>query len=417
MTDEQKALQYRWYIAGVGVFFVSVGIGQVLNTWLVTVFLHETPERIGFMQMASMLPSTLLLLVGGTVADRRDPRTILIALQTLNLIPITTVAVFYGMDMLGYWIMVAMAVVGSAFAAFIIPARDTMLTNVTRPGQIQKAIATVNMLQFGGQMVGIMFGTRADEFGAIPLLVAQGALILACALMMTRLHPVKRAAQTTTGPRNSAMKDAWEGVMEVVNDRRILTLTLYSLSGGIFYMGAFMVNLPVMVRDVYNGGSLEIGIIQMSFMAGTVIGSMISIRIGPIHRPGRLMMLSSLSAATFLTLIAVGLPFYGTSLCIFAWGLGAGVSMPMTRSVIQLSARPSHRARMLAVFQTTFMGAGPIGALIMGFAISKIGVTQSMIIPPIATLIVFVVVLLFTKIWQMPMPEQRVDDEPDEAAA
>ncbi len=408
MTDAQKALQYRWYIAGVGVFFVSVGIGQVLNTWLVTVFLHETPERIGFMQMASMLPSTLLLLVGGTVADRRDPRTILITLQTLNLIPITTVAVFYGMDMLGYWIMVAMAVIGSAFAAFIIPARDTMLTNVTQPGQIQKAIATVNMLQFGGQMVGILFGTRADDFGAIPLLVAQGTLILACALMMTRLNPVKRALPE--GPRNSAIKDAWEGVTEVVNDRRILTLTLYSLSGGIFYMGAFMVNLPVMVRDVYNGGSLEIGIIQMSFMAGTVIGSMISIRIGPIHRPGRLMMLSSLSAATFLTLIAVGLPFYGTAFCIFAWGLGAGVSMPMTRSVIQLSARPSHRARMLAVFQTTFMGAGPIGAMIMGFAIARMGVIESMIIPPIATVSVFVIVLLFTEIWQMPMPEQREGD-------
>lgn len=415
MSDAQKADQYRWYIAGVGVFFVSVGVGQVLNTWLVTVFLHETPERIGFMQMASMLPSTLLLLIGGTVADRRDPRTILIILQGLNLIPITTVAVFYGMDMLGYWIMVAMAVVGAAFAAFIIPARDTMLTNVTPPGQIQKAIATVNMLQFGGQMVGILMGTQADKFGALPLLAAQGILVASCALMMTRLNRVKRPAPT--GPRNSALKDAWEGVQEVVNDRRILTLTLYSLSGGIFYMGAFMVNLPVMVRDVYHGGSLEIGIIQMSFMAGTVIGSMVSIRIGPIQRPGRLMMLSSLSSATVLALIATHLPFYGTAICILVWGLGAGLSMPMTRSVIQLSARPSHRARMLAVFQTTFMGAGPIGAMIMGFAITRMGVIESMIIPPIATVTVFIVVFFFTEIWQMPMPEQRADTPEAEEAA
>ncbi len=176
-------------------------------------------------------------------------------------------------------------------------------------------------------------------------------------------------------------------------------------------MGPVLFNLPGRVRAVYHGGIHEIGDIQMSFMAGTVIGSMVSIRIGPIHRPGRLMMLSSLSAATFLTLIATGLPFYGTAFCIFAWGLGAGLSMPMTRSVIQLSARPSHRARMLAVFQTTFMGAGPIGAMIMGFAITRMGVIESMIIPPIATLIVFVIVFFFTEIWQMPMPEQRPEEE------
>jgi len=413
MSSSKALDQYRWYIAGVGVFFVAVGIGAVLNTWLVTVFLHETPERIGFMQMASMLPSTLLLLVGGTVADRRDPRTILIWLQAFNLIPITIVAIFYGMDMLTYWVMLAMAIVGSCFAAFIIPARDTMLSHVTPPGQIQRAIATVNMLQFGGQMIGILIGSRADSIGAIPLLISQGVLILGCALMMFKLKPFKRAPKS--GPRNSAARDAWEGVLEVVNDKKILTLVIYSFSGGMFYMGAFMVNLPVIVRDVYHGGSLEIGIIQMSFMAGTVIGSMISIRIGPIQRPGRLMMLSSLSSASFLALIAMGLPFYGTSLCILAWGFGAGLSMPMTRSVIQLSARPSHRARMLAVFQITFMGAGPIGALIMGFAISQIGVIQSMIIPPIATITVFITVLIFTNIWQMPMPEQRIEEEGTDA--
>lgn len=408
MTDAARTYQYRWYIAGVGVFFVSMGIGQVLNTWLVTVFLHETPERIGFMQMASMLPSTVLLLFGGTVADRRDPRSILIIAQAMTLIPITTVAVYYGMDLLSYGVMLVMAVFGACFAAFIIPARDTMLTNVTAPGQIQRAIATVNMLQFGGQMIGILLGSQADKIGALPLLAGQGVLVSLCVLMMMRLKPVIRPKHV--GPRASVLSDAWEGVIEVVNDRRILTLTLYSLTGGIFYMGAFMVNLPVMVRDIYNGGSVEIGIIQMAFMAGTVIGSMISIRVGPIQRPGRLMMMSSLSSASVLALIAVGLPFYGTSLCILVWGLGAGLSMPLTRSVIQLSARPSHRARMLSVFQITFMGAGPLGALLMGFAINQMGVIESMIIPPIATVTVFIIVLLFTQIWQMEMPEQRVDD-------
>ena len=46
----------RWYLISSAFFLVPGGIQMVMFPWLVAVFLHETPARVGFAQMASQLP-------------------------------------------------------------------------------------------------------------------------------------------------------------------------------------------------------------------------------------------------------------------------------------------------------------------------------------------------------------------------
>lgn len=62
----------RWYLTGTACFLVPGGIQMVLFPWLVAVFLHESPVRVGLAQSASQLPMLLLILWGGLIGDRID---------------------------------------------------------------------------------------------------------------------------------------------------------------------------------------------------------------------------------------------------------------------------------------------------------------------------------------------------------
>lgn len=396
--------EFRWYAAGVGAWFIALGAGSVIVTWLVTIVLHSSPQQIGFMQMAQMLPSMLLLLAGGTLADRRDPRSLLIRLHLMFLLPQIVLIWAVMSGNLSYFLLMGVALASGVVSAFVIPARDTMLTQVTS-GPIQRSATLVTMLQFGGQMIGIALAGQAETIGAAPFLIFQSVLILVSTLFVYKLAPMPRPPKTDETP--SAMADFFEGITAVAKHKTIRFIILMTTSTGIFYMGTFMVGLPILVRDYYGGSSQELAIIQMAFMGGTIFGGMIIMRIGPIHHPGRVMIFSMFSSAFIMAGVAQGPDFYVTTFLIFLWGAGAGMSMPMTRTIVQTTAPAAIRSRMLAVFQMTFMGAAPIGSLIMGIVIDSTDVLMAMYAPPIASILAVAFVLVFTNFWNMPMPTEE----------
>lgn len=78
---------YRWLAACVASWFGAWGMQLVLFSWLVVGELEASPEWVGVAQTSTMIPSLLLLLMGGVAADRIDPRTLLARLHLAAVIP------------------------------------------------------------------------------------------------------------------------------------------------------------------------------------------------------------------------------------------------------------------------------------------------------------------------------------------
>ncbi len=71
----------RWYLGSTALFLVPTGIQMVLYPWLVAIYLHETPERVGIAAMAGQIPMLFLILWGGLAGDRFDQQRLLVRLQ------------------------------------------------------------------------------------------------------------------------------------------------------------------------------------------------------------------------------------------------------------------------------------------------------------------------------------------------
>ena len=58
------------------------------------------------------------------------------------------------------------------------------------------------------------------------------------------------------------------GVHIVANSPTLYPVVLSTLSVGMFFIGIFMVALPLIVRNVFDGGQLEISIMSLIFWGG-----------------------------------------------------------------------------------------------------------------------------------------------------
>jgi len=58
------------YFFATGAWFLAYGMQTVLFAWLVTIVLNASPDKVGIAQMAYLLPGTLFMLIGGSIADQ-----------------------------------------------------------------------------------------------------------------------------------------------------------------------------------------------------------------------------------------------------------------------------------------------------------------------------------------------------------
>ena len=85
----------------------------------------------------------------------------------------------------------------------------------------------------------------------------------------------------------------------------------------------------------------------------------------------------------------------------FVWGLGAGITMTQSRTVLQIVAPATHRARLMSLFQLGLGGGGPIGALLTGTICSIWGLQAAMLLPAFAMMLLIAVILFRSQLWSM----------------
>src|SRR5437899_7863102 len=140
------------YLLGLGTWFVPLGIQMVLFPWLVAVVLRMDAFAVGVAQAAVMAPSLLFLPLGGLVADRGNPRRLLLGYHMLYAAPPLVLALMLTIGDLSYPLLITYGIVAGAIGAFAIPTRDALLPLVAQ-GALPRAVALATALQFFGQLL------------------------------------------------------------------------------------------------------------------------------------------------------------------------------------------------------------------------------------------------------------------------
>jgi MFS family permease len=363
---------YPWFIAGVASWFAGFGAQSVLFSWLVAGELKAGASEIGTAQMASMLPSALFLLFGGATADRSDCRALLTRIYALAALLTVGLLALVLAGLLSFPLLIAFALALGTLTAFGMPARDALLSEVAG-SDMMRAVTGLTLAQWGSQAVGNLLGSSARWIETAPALCIP-ALIFAAGMFPLQRVPTRelRAA----GPRPSlrqTLREIGEGLREVAHSPVLRPIMLLVSAVGIFFMGPFMVVLPLLVRDFFGGDVAQLSLLGAAFPAGIILGSLVLLARGGLRRKGRAQLVSLFVGALALACIGLGLSFPGTLAAIFVWGVTASVFMNAGRTLFQAAAPPTHRGRVLSIYALGFMGSAPLGALLSGFLADAVG--------------------------------------------
>ena len=389
----------RAYLLGTGSWFLGFGIQTVTFAWLVTMVLNESPAMVGVAQMALLTPMLVLVLIGGGLADFLGGRRVALVAQCLAALPPLLLALVIWQGQLSYTTMLVYGVAMGSVSAFLTPARDGLLNEVAS-GTVQQAVVLATMVQFIGQMIGILIASFADRWGAVSVLTIQGTIFLVGVLGFVRIPrpgvaPVRRHTSMLMELRQSIA----EGYRVVAGDPATRTTVLQNVAMSLFFMGAFIVTIPLLVREYYGGTSTELGWTNGAFALGLVIVVALMTRVADLTHPGRALILAQAAGAVALACAGLGVPFPVFVALVLTWGAFGGVAMSMSRTIVQERAPANSRGRVLSFYTLSLMGAGPIGALLNGFMAGWIGPRHTLVICAGLMLLTMVIVALTSQLW------------------
>ncbi|MAP95893.1 MAG: MFS transporter [Ponticaulis sp.] len=417
------------YLVVQSTWFWAFGLQMVLFPYLITIKLGLNGTQLGIANMALAAPSVVFLLIGGVVAERADGKRMLMLLHALAAFPALMLAYAVHQGILNYFMMVGYGVAMGTLGAFMMPARDSILNEVVdrraKTGSgvtIQRGVAFATLAQFAAQIIGIVLGGYADKATRMPdflggftvgpvssehLLYFQAAVVAMGAIGALWLAKGRRVFTGRSG-LTAAFGDMADGFRAVRANPKLLAMTSLMFGVGIFVIGSFLVVLPIINKKVFNLGPDGIRDMYMTFWFGAFVSSAVLSVFKNLKRPGRLLLTAQfLGSMVILVMMWDGIKDYHQLflVIVFIWGLAGGVSIAMSRSIVQAAAPKDQLARVLSIYQLGFMAGAPIGAFLMGIAVDIFGPYRIAIVPALGMGLLVLWMVFRSPIWNLKADE------------
>ncbi|WP_030758800.1 MFS transporter [Streptomyces griseus] len=356
---------YTVSLVGDSVYFVALG-------W--SAQKAAGPTEVGLVMASGALPRALLMLGGGVVADRFDPRRVILGSDTLRCLLILAVAAGIALTAPALWILVTVALVFGAVDALFVPAVGALPPRITAPDQLARITGMRTLSTRLSQIAGPPIGGLAMGLGgpAAAFTVAGLLIALSLPLLLTiRIRPlvVSGAEQTEPG---TARQELLDGLRYIRRHRLIGPLVA---AGAICELGLTgTLNVGMVLLNAERGwGPSGYGWIVSSFSAGAAASAALLAIAGWLPRAGLMMAGTLLVGCAGAATIALVPTLWLAVVLAAVIGLNAGVFGSLDNALIQTAADPAYLGRVTSVVMLTMVGLAPLSYPLVGAAIGAWG--------------------------------------------
>jgi predicted MFS family arabinose efflux permease/quinol monooxygenase YgiN len=369
-------------VSSIGTWMHDIGAG-----WLMT-SLSSSPVMVAMVQAATTLPIFVLAMPAGALADIVDRRRYLLVVQLWLALVAALLAVLTLSDSISAWGLVALTFAMGTGAALMMPAWAAVTPEIVAKEQLHTAIALNSM----GINVARAIGPALA--GYIVTLAGTGAVFALNALSYVGVILVLLQWQRHV-PASELPTERFIGALRagLRFARHSLPLQAAIIRGSSFmlFASASWALLPLIARNLPDGGPESFGALVASMGVGAVTGAFILPGARRRVSPDALVMGASTLYAAALFCLAFMSNFLLLCLVMALSGV-AWISILSTFQVAAQMALPDWvRSRGLAVFMAIFMGAMAAGSLLWGKVAELWGISAALGIAACGTLLVIVV--------------------------
>ncbi|MEZ5557513.1 MAG: MFS transporter [Pseudomonadales bacterium] len=393
---------FRSYITASSATMFSFSMQQLLVSWLLIGALHEPADRVGLAQAIIGIPGLFIMLWGGASADRVDPRGLLVKVYGFAaLIPLYLLAVDQ-LHVLSYWTVTSWALLMSVANSFQSPAQAALL-NRSAAVRIQEAVTASTAVGLVMQVIGLGLAGQLERLGLASVLLVQAVAIIVGRVMISRLPAAPPRAPGGAVP---AWRSVVEGFGVIGRDRLVLNVLVLNIISMLFNAGTFTLVFPFIMTRVYGGDAAFLALMLVVFWSGGSAINFLMLKFMPLRHPGKLFLSMQFTRALIFALFWIQPSLWLLIGATFLWGMNMGVTTTMSRTIIQESAGEQFRGRILSVYNVGFLGAQPVGALLLGVVVDQVGILNALIPGMLASVFLCVYGMLATPVWNYESPAQ-----------
>jgi predicted MFS family arabinose efflux permease len=306
----------------------------------------------------------------GVLADRLPRVSVMSAVQVLNVLASSTLAILFATGRAGFGILIAIQVVLGVAWVLDFPSRRTVLFAVAGRERLTAAFSLETVSMQVAKMIGpLVGGVLLARYGPAACYVAFAVLSLV-AMAATRAL-ARRVTLPPVSGGQAVLESLLGGVREVRRHRTVLgVLAVTVLMNSLVF--PYQQMLPVFARDVLHVGPVPLGLLVAAQGLGALLSSVAIGTSGGSAAHGRIFGVSSLAGAILVIAFSLS-PWYGLS---FAIQLAIGVTdsgfSTMQSAIVLLPAPARAHGRVMGILSAC-IGTQPLGSLWLGFLASRMG--------------------------------------------
>ncbi|MEH7451052.1 MFS transporter [Gottfriedia acidiceleris] len=361
-----QSKSFNIFMTGSLISRVGDWMDLVALNWAVLQFTNS-PIHLGIMNACRLVPTFLLSVPAGIMADRFDRRKLLIWLQ-VGMMLLTFVIGFLVAKGPSFWLFALIVAIRSMLAAMDPPIRNALIPNLVPESSMASALAVNTMIInlsriIGPAIAGILLGII--NIANLFYINAWGtfAVLISLAIIRADYQLIKDKDEKIT------IKEAVDFVRKKPSVQSLLILAIVPMVFGFPYTTM----MPLFAKELLHLGPEGFGVLLSISSIGAIIGtSWLSIG-KEIIETGKWLIYSNIGFGLSLLLFIGTNNYLVAGLAMFLVGLTSQTYRTLSRITLQKQVPDHLRGRIMSI---ALMDRGfiPLGALLIGAIASSLGI-------------------------------------------
>jgi MFS family permease len=354
-----------WYASLVRVFGMQFHIFAA--GWLVVAVLDRSPIWLGVVGLSQALPTIVLSVPAGLMADRLEHRRLLVIGQTLSMTNYLALATLIVTGTVNIWLVIGWAVLAGALSAISNPAQQAILPRLIEMRAMASAVAFNSAIWNSMRIVGpAVAGVLIAAIGVGQAFFVAGAGFAVSTLLIgtLRLAPMPRAGSDGD---NSLLG----GMRYIFAHRLFLAVVGLSFFSSLFGM-SYQFLMPIFADEVLAVGSSGYGTMGAFAGIGALLGTLSLVKLGATRYRGQLMIATAALFGVVVAGFATSTWFALSLGLLFVAGFLSSVYLNLGMTTLQVLVPNELRGRVMGVWSMTWFLTS-VGGFVVGAGAELVG--------------------------------------------
>lgn len=343
------------------------------------------------------IPTVFLQPIAGAIVETRTKKRIIIAMDLIRGLCVLLVAVFFILDLLSPYLLVAITIVISSAEAFRNPASTAFLPLILRPKDYEYGISLNTSLSTIVELVGLGLAGGIIALGGIQAAILIDAFTFfasAGIIMLIKVkEPIKDVHKINLSDSIETFK---EGFTYIKSNKLIVSFLLITFVTNGLLVPMNSLQAPL-VKEVYGQGEMMLSAIGVAFSIGMFGGSLLYPYVAAKVTSKRLIIVGGINYGIYSIGLMLVEPLKHNAILLYLFiaflSFFAGIGIAFMVNVLNVgfvkNVEPEYMARAGAILNSVAVAAIPILSVLTSLLVKITSIQMIFAVTGILTVILF----------------------------